>query len=164
MKKWVVILISIILLILDNVFMPFLAINGAYPKLLFIFALAYSIINGREEAVFIGAFTGILQDIYFYNVFGINSLINLFLCLLAAVIGENIYREKRLILIISSIFIYILKVFIIFVIFKILGKTIDIKVGIFSALYGSIFMFFGYKYVFKLYDNEYEKNNWRFKW
>jgi hypothetical protein len=25
-------------------------------------------------------------------------------------------------------------------------------------------MFFGYKYVFKLYDNEYEKNNWRFKW
>lgn len=164
MKKWLVILISIILLIFDNALMPFLAVNGAYPKLLFIFALAYSIINGREEAVFIGAFSGILQDIYFYNGFGINSFINLFVCLLAAIIGENIYREKRLIPVISSIFIYILKVFIIFIVFKILGKTIDIKIGIFSALYGSIFMLFGYNYVFKLCNNEYEKNQWRFKW
>ncbi|MBU5455923.1 rod shape-determining protein MreD [Caproiciproducens sp. MSJ-32] len=163
MKKRVIILISILLLILDNALMPFLAINGSYPKLLFIFALAYSIINGRKEAVFIGTFTGILQDIYFYNLFGINSLINLFLCLLAAIIGENIYREKRLIPVISSIFIYILKVFAIYIIFKLLGKTIDIKIGIYSALYSSVFMFFGYNYIFKLCNNEYEKINWRFK-
>jgi len=49
MKKWILFLISLVLLILDNSFMPFLAIKGAFPSLLFVFAIAYSIINGKKE-------------------------------------------------------------------------------------------------------------------
>ena len=77
MKKWVLILISLVLLILDNSLIPFLAIKGAYPSLLFVFAIAYSIINGRSEAVVIGVISGLMQDIFFYNGFGINALINM---------------------------------------------------------------------------------------
>ena len=94
MKKWVLILISVVLLILDNSLMPFLAIRGAFPSLLFTFAIACSIVSGRKEAVTIGVISGLLQDIYFYEGFGINSLINMLICLLAAIIGENIYNEK----------------------------------------------------------------------
>ncbi|WP_291648740.1 rod shape-determining protein MreD [Clostridium sp.] len=163
MKKWILILISLVLLILDNSLMPFLAIKGAYPSLLFVFAIAYSIINGKSEAVFIGVITGLMQDIFFYSGFGINSLINMLICLIAAIIGENIYRQKKLIPVISVIFLYVLKVLAVFTIFKFMERSIDIKIGMFTALYSSVVMFLGYNFVLRLYDIEYRKKSWRFK-
>ena len=135
MKKWILFLISLVLLILDNSFMPFLAIKGAFPSLLFVFAIAYSIINGKKEAVFIGVISGLLQDIYFYEGFGVNALINMLICLLAAFIGENIYREKKLIPTISMILLYMLKVLSVFLVLKIAGKTINFEVGILSLIH-----------------------------
>ncbi|MGG7142282.1 rod shape-determining protein MreD [Clostridium nigeriense] len=163
MKKWILIIISLVLLILDNSLMPFLAIKGAYPSLLFTFAIAYSIINGKSEAVFIGVISGLMQDIYFYNGFGINALVNMLICLLAAVIGENIYREKKLIPVISMGLLYILKVFSIFILLKLAGKTINIEVGIYSSIYSAVLMFLGYGFVLRLYDNNYRERAWRFK-
>lgn len=163
MKKWVLILISLVLLILDNSLMPFLAIKGAYPSLLFVFAIAYSIINGKTEAVFIGVITGLMQDIFFYNGFGINALLNMLICLIAAIIGENIYREKKLIPVISVIFLYILKVLAVFIIFKMIGKSINIQIGMFTALYSSVIMLLGYNFVLRLYNIQYKKESWRFK-
>lgn len=163
MKKWILIIISLVLLILDNSLMPFLAIKGVYPSLLFTFAIAYSIINGKSEAVFIGVISGLMQDIYFYNGFGINALVNMLICLLAAVIGENIYREKKLIPVISMALLYILKVFSIFVLLKLAGKTINIEVGIYSSIYSAVVMFLGYGFVLRLYDNNYRERAWRFK-
>ena len=163
MKKWILIIISLVLLILDNSLMPFLAIKGVYPSLLFTFAIAYSIINGKSEAVFIGVISGLMQDVYFYNGFGINSLVNMLVCLLAAVIGENIYREKKLIPVISIVLLYILRVFSIFILLKLAGKTIDIEVGIYSSIYSAVVMFLGYDFVLKLYNNNHRERSWRFK-
>lgn len=165
MKKWILIIISLLLLILDNSLMPFLAIKGVYPSLLFTFAIAYSIINGKNEAVFIGVISGLLQDIYFYNGFGINALVNMLICLLAAVVGENIYREKKLIPVISMVLLYLLKVFSIFILLKMAGKTINIEVGIYSSIYSAVVMFLGYNFVLRLYNNNnnYREGAWRFK-
>lgn len=163
MKKCILIIISLVLLILDNSLMPFLAIKGVYPSLLFTFAIAYSIINGKSEAVFIGVISGLMQDVYFYNGFGINSLVNMLVCLLAAVIGENIYREKKLIPVISIVLLYILRVFSIFILLKLAGKTIDIGVGIYSSIYSAVVMFLGYDFVLRLYKNNHRERSWRFK-
>ena len=163
MKKWSLLLISIILLILDKSFMPFLAIKGAYPSILFIFAIAYSIINGKKEGVMIGVLSGVLQDIFFYSGFGINSLINMLLCLVAAVIGENIYKEKRLIPVITSIILYLIKVVAIGFICSLIDVKVDIKVGVLTALYSAIIMFVSYKPMYRLYDSDYKKSNWRIR-
>ena len=163
MKKWVLIIISLVFLILDNSLMPFLAIKGAFPSLLFTFSIAYSIINGKNEAVFIGVVSGLLQDIYFSSGFGINALVNMLICLLAAIIGENIYREKKLIPTISMALLYLLKMFSIFIILKFVGKTINIEIGIYTSIYSSVIMFLGYNFVLRLYDNNYRKRSWRFR-
>jgi rod shape-determining protein MreD len=163
MKKWTLVLISIMLLILDKSFMPFLAIKDAYPSLLFIFAIAYSIINGKREGVIIGVLSGVLQDIFFYSGFGINSLINMLLCVVAALIGENIYKEKRLIPVITSIILYLIKVLAIGAIFSLVDLKIDIKVGVLTALYSAIIMFLSYNIIYRLYDSDYKKNNWRIR-
>ena len=163
MKKWILVLISLLLLILDNSLMPFFSIKGAYPTLIFTFAIAYSIIYGRKEAVIIGVTSGLLQDIFFYNGFGVNSLINMLLCLLAAIIGENIYREKKLIPVVSTVVLSLLKVFAIALILKLSDKTVNGTICIYSSIYNAVVMFLGYNFVLRLYDNNDKKKSWRFK-
>ena len=163
MKKWVVILVSIILLILDNSLMPFLAIRGAFPSLLFIFAISYSLVKGGTEAVIVGAFSGILQDIFFYNGMGINSLSNLLLCVLAAFVGENIFKNKRLIPVLTMFIVSIIKVAIVYIFIRVNGNDINIRMALLSAVYNTIVLFFGYNFVLKLCDEEYRRSSWRFR-
>ncbi|MBW6408831.1 rod shape-determining protein MreD [Clostridium weizhouense] len=163
MEKLIVILVSIVLVILDNSLVPFFSINGVYPSLLFTFAIAYSIINGREKAVFIGAISGILQDLFFFYGFGVNSLLNLFLCIVASLIGENIFKTKRLIPVISTLILTILKAIGILIIFYFLKIKMDLSKSLIMGIYNAIIIFLCYKLVMNIPNEEYKKRPWRFK-
>lgn len=163
MKKWVVILISIMLLILDNSLMPFIAIRGAFPSLLFIFAISYSLINGGSEAVKIGVLSGFLQDIFFYNGMGINLLSNLLLCVTAAFIGSNIFKNKKLIPVLTMLIVSILKILLVYLFIGINGGKININMSFLSALYNMVIMYFGYKSVLRLCDKDNMGSLWRFR-
>ena len=76
MKRIYLIIILILLLIIDNTILPSYFIGGVYPSFLFVFAMAYSIIRGKKEAVFIGIASGLLQDLFFFSGFGINLFLN----------------------------------------------------------------------------------------
>ncbi len=163
MEKLIIIIVSIGLVILDNSLVPFFSIKGAYPSLLFTFAIAYSLVNKKEKVIFVGVISGILQDVFFFNGFGINSLMNLLLCILASFIGEGIIKNKRLIPMISIFFITIIKYIGIFVIFYLLDIDMQFRKSIIMGIYNSIVMFFVYKLVMNIYDDEYTKQRWRFK-
>ncbi|MBE6071298.1 MAG: rod shape-determining protein MreD [Clostridium butyricum] len=165
MEKLILVLISIVFLILDNSFAPFFAINGAYPSLLLTFAIAYSILKKKEDAVFIGVISGMLQDIFFYNGFGINSLLNLFLCILASIIGESIVKNKRLIPTLSMFVITIVKFFGLVIVLYFMDISIDINIIklIIMSVYNSIIMFFFYKIISKEMDKNNSNQQWRFK-
>ncbi|WP_315073372.1 rod shape-determining protein MreD [uncultured Clostridium sp.] len=163
MEKLIIILVSIGLVILDNSLVPFFSINGAYPSLLFTFAIAYSLVLGKEKAVFIGVISGVLQDIFFFNGFGVNSLLNLLLCFFASLIGASIIKHKRLIPVISIFFITILKYIGVAFIFYLLGIKMQLSRSVFMGIYNGVVMFFVYKLVIKFYDDEYSKQRWRFK-
>lgn len=163
MERLIVIGVSIVLVILDNSFMPFFSINGAYPSLLFTFAIAYSLINGKQKATFIGTFSGILQDIFFFHGFGVNSLVNLLICILASLIGESIFKNKRLIPVIAMFFLTILKYIAIMIVFYFIKIDMEFKRSIVMAIYNSVIMFFGYRLVMRISNEEYTKRKWRFK-
>lgn len=163
MKRLILVLISIVLLILDNSFAPFIAIKGIYPSLLFTFAIAYSIINGKQEGVIIGIVSGLLQDIFFFGGFGVNALVNMIVCLVAGMIGEGIFRNKKLIPVITIYFTTVLKYIGVMIIFYFLKIKIDVIGGVFVALYNSVIMFLIYKPVFKFSNIESNKKQWRFK-
>lgn len=163
MEKLIIILVSIVLTVLDNSLMPFFSINGACPSLLFVVAIAYSMINGKEKAVFVGVVSGMLQDIFFFYGFGVNSLLNLLLCIFAAQIGTGIVKNKRLIPVISVFIITMIKFIGIFIIFYIVNVQIQFSKSIIMAVYNSVIMFFAYKVVMNIYDDEYSKQRWRFK-
>ena len=164
MEKLILVLVSIGLAILDNSLIPFFAIKGGYPSLLFTFAIAYSLVNKREKTIFIGVISGILQDVFFFNGFGINCFLNLLLCVAASFVGEGMIKNKRVVPVVSMFIFTILKYMGVFAIFYILNINLEMSKVFYMALYNAVIMFFGYKYIINIYDDEYTKQQWRFRW
>lgn len=162
MKRLILILISICLLVIDNTILPYYSINGVFPSLLFVFAIAYSIICGSEEAIFIGIVSGFLQDIFFFKGFGVNLLLNMLLCVLAAKVGKNIFKENRLIPIATALGISILKVLGVAIIFKIFSLSIDLRSALLSSIMNSICMMLFYKLILTTLDKYIARDTWRF--
>lgn len=154
--------LCILFLILDNTLMPLLKINGAYPSLIFIFALCYSIVSSPKDAVIIGIFTGALQDLYFLNGFGINTLSNMLMCLIAAEIGKSIFTEKALLPIVSAFVLSLIKGLIVFSIMFLIKQYAHIETVLYHGIYNLIVSIVMYNFVYKLSQKEYMKKEWRF--
>lgn len=159
----VLILICIVLTILDNSIIPFFSIYKSYPSLLFTFAIAFSLVNTKGRSVFIGVTAGVLQDIFFFNGFGVNCLLNLLLCYLASYIGSGMIREKRSVPVIAMFFLTIIKYIGVFAIFYLLNMKAEFVRCIITAIYNSLVMLFIYKILANIYNDEYTRQQWRFK-
>lgn len=163
MKRIIIIAISLFLLILENTILPSYSIMQGYPSILFVFAIAFSIINGKEDAMFIGIVSGLLQDLFFINGFGINLLVNFLLCLLVAKIGEGIFKNNRVIPVISCLILSMLKIVMIAILFIPFGKKINLNMAVMSALLNTIVMVIGYKFVLTTSKKYWKKDEWRFR-
>ena len=86
------------------------------------------------------------------------------LCLLASKIGEIMIKEKRTVPVVVMFCVTMLKYIGVFIVFYLLNIKIDLSKSIIMGLYNSVVMFFAYKYVISVYDDEYTKQRWRFRW
>jgi len=163
MKKiFVLTFLCLLFFIMDNTIVPFFAIKGCYPSLLLLFVIFYSIINGSYQGIWIGVFSGILQDLYFFNGFGVNAFTNMIICFVAGYIGVTIFKEKSLVPIISSFFLTLVKGILVFLILYVLKVNISIDNIFYNSLYSMVVSIFMYKWVYKLCQKEYMKKNWSF--
>lgn len=158
----IVILLCIIFMILDNALVPLFSIRGYYPSLLFLFCLCYSMINGIGEGIWVGVFSGALQDIYLFNGFGINMLINMFMCIIAAVIGNSIFKEKSLIPVATSFMLNMLKGVLVFCILYLVKQYTRIEDVFLNSIYAMVVSIFMYRWVYKLCNKEYMVKKWKF--
>ena len=163
MKK-VILLISLTVgfFIIDNSFMPFVAIKGYYPSLLFLFCICYSIVNGSSEGMWLGILAGMLQDIFFTNTFGINSLTTMLMCVLAGVVGKNLFKEKRIIPIVTTFFITLLKGLMVLTILYAIGQYTALQGVFYTSFYTMIVSIVMYKWVYNLCQKKYMERKWRF--
>lgn len=162
MKRFILAVICIIFLILDNTLMPFMSIRGTFPSLLFTFAILFSILNGYWEAIYIGSFSGILQDIYFSNGLGINSLTNLLLCLLAAYVGENIFKQKRLIPVISTFVLTLIKFIVIYTLIVLFKIKMNLDGILIMSFYNMLIALIMYGWIYNICNKNYMKRQWKF--
>ena len=163
MKK-IVTLFSIILLLLvvDNSIVPFLSIKGFIPSFLFVFIINYSIINGSWEGLWLGALSGLLQDVYFYNVLGINAFTNMICCVIAGYIGINIFKEKLLIPVASSFVLSVFKGLITFVLLYIIKINMPLRNIFVNSLYNMFVSIIAYRFIFKLCSKDFMERKWKF--
>lgn len=110
----------------------------------------------------VGVFAGVLQDLYFNNVFGINAFVNMLSCVLAGFIGVNIFKEKIFVPIISNFFLSVFKGILVFVILYLLKINMDAKIIFFSSIYNMIISIPMYKLVYKLCNKQYMQRKWKF--
>jgi rod shape-determining protein MreD len=163
MKKVLILcLLSILFFILDNVLMPFLSIRNIYPSLLLVFIVCYSIVNGAWEGLWLGVFCGLLQDVYFTSAFGLNAFANMIVCIVAGVIGNNIFKEKRFIPVTACLLLSFLKGILILLILYISGTYIGVKNVLFISFYNTVICLIMYKKVYKLCEKEYMQIRWKF--
>jgi rod shape-determining protein MreD len=163
MKKIsLLVFLTFVFFILDNTFMPFIAIKGYYPSLLFLFCICYSIVNGSWEGMWLGMISGMLQDIYFTNAFGINSLTTMLMCVLAGMVGRNLFKEKIIIPIVTTFFITSLKCFFVFTLLYAIGQHTNLQGVFYVAFYTMIISIVMYKWVYNLCQKEYMEIKWKF--
>ncbi|MGL4453608.1 MAG: rod shape-determining protein MreD [Sarcina sp.] len=162
MKKIVLILICILLFVLDNSIMPFLGIGGVYPSLLFVFVILVSTINGYWDAIILGSISGILQDIYFAHVFGVNALINLILCLIAAYIGDTIIKNRIIIPVATVAGLTAVKFIIIMFVGRALALNVPIENLIIMVIYNVVMAIVMYSWVTKISNKDIMKRTWKF--
>lgn len=163
MKKVLVLfLISVLLFMMDNFLMPYIGIRGVYPSILLCFCILYSIQNGKWEGMWLGVFCGLLQDLYFTNVFGLNAIINMFICLIAGEIGTKIFREKKLVPVASCFLLSFLKGLAIFAFFSLTNVSMSFSRVLFVSFYDLVIAFFLYKWVYRLCQEYYMQVRWKF--
>ncbi|WBW95865.1 rod shape-determining protein MreD [Oceanirhabdus sp. W0125-5] len=163
MKKYVMLFfISILLLVVDNTLMPFISIRGVYPSMLFIFFISYSFYADINEVIFIGCVSGLLQDIFFIDVIGVNALINLLLCLSVAYVGKNFIKSKILVPIIMVLCASLIKGILLIGVLKIYGINLFLRDVIYISIYNFFIAAILEKIIFKFYNLELIKSNWRF--
>lgn len=163
MKKVILILICLVLFIIDNSFMPFIAVNNIYPSILFCFIISFSIINGGFDALLVGVVGGLLQDIYFPYAFGVNALVNVILCYLSALWGERLFRNKRFVPVVISGVMSVLKYLFIFIIMYLIKKSMSIDMNvIIMAIYNMVVTFLIYRSVYRFANKDEIKKQWDF--
>lgn len=163
MKKYIVLAVIILVLqIVDNSIVPFIGINGYFPSLLFVFALSYSIVNGDWSCLWIGLITGLLQDINFFNGFGVNLFTNVLICFAAGKVGKSLFKEKIFIPTISVFVMTFVKGLLIFIILYLCGKNTNVNSSFYNALYNFVISIFMYKPVYKLCQKDYMIKTWEF--
>ncbi|GAA0718607.1 rod shape-determining protein MreD [Clostridium malenominatum] len=154
--------ITLILFIADNSIIPFLSIGGYIPSLVFVFVINYSIINGSHEGLWLGAYAGLLQDVYFNNVLGVNAFANMICCVIAGYIGINIFKEKILIPVVSTFLLSIFKGLILFILLYIVKVNTSLRSILVNSLYNMLLSIVAYRFIFKLCSKDFMEKRWKF--
>ena len=142
--------------------MPFIAIRGVYPSILLVFCILYSIQNGKWEGMWLGIFCGLLQDVYFTNILGLNAITNMAICLIAGELGAKIFKEKKLLPVFCSFLLVFLKGTAIFLLLYYLGTFVDFSRVLFVSIYDTIISIIIYGWVYKLCQKEFMQIRWKF--
>lgn len=162
MKRVVLFIIGIVLLIIDNSILPLFPIGGTWGSLLFTFVICYSIITGPWEALFIGVYSGILQDIFFGTGFGINCFFNMLICLLVSKVGETIFKHRKTVPVLIVLGATLLKYLSIYVILYLLNTSIYLENLVIMTLINTLFAFIFYRKIYNFTEKPFMKIPWKF--
>lgn len=162
MRKIVIIVTAVFFLLLDQTVMPFLAIYGSYPSLLFTFFALFSLRSDYEDAILIALVTGLLQDLYFPYGFGLHTLLNLFLFLILTKIGRTLKEGKKILPVFLVAVAQTLKGVVFLLILGILGISGNYISVVVIPLYSIVLSLLLYKGVYSFERIPVIKKEWKF--
>lgn len=141
---------------LESTVMPYLTVFDVQANLGMVIVIAISLLRGRKYGSIMGLLIGLLQDIVFGHVIGINSLIYFFIGYGLGYLESNIARDNYIIpMFLAFIMTYVYNFFYGFFIFF-LGHDVEIldimvRVGVVESIYNGLLMYIAYKIFLKIF-------------
>lgn len=126
------------------VLLPFIFSNGIKPDILLIIVVASGLLAGREQAVGIGFFAGLMQDFASGNIFGLNTLSKMATGYIAGLAERKVFKESILLPVLAIILATLLNSAMIQALLFLLGY----KVEVVSMLRHQILPSLGYNILF----------------
>ncbi|NLM04653.1 MAG: rod shape-determining protein MreD [Clostridiales bacterium] len=154
METIIIALIIIGNFILQSTLFPFLNILNVVPNTNLILIVCYAINRDKNKSTILGFTIGILQDIIFGKVIGLNALIYMLIAYIISSINKNIFKENALIAFIfticSTLFYYLMGLMLIYPLgYNTTFANIFKNKLLVELIYNSILSFFIYNYISK---------------
>lgn len=121
MRKMFIVVSVLILLLVDQAFLPFLSIFNSTGSVMFTFMGLFMMRTDDEDAFFIGIITGVAQDLFFPYVFGLNTIFNVMLFIGLSKIGLTLKEGRKAVPVFSVAVAQGVKTFLMLLILKLFG-------------------------------------------
>lgn len=157
-KSIIIGLIILFNLIFQSTLFQWIEIYGVVPNTALILVISFSIYSGKNRGAIIGFFTGILQDIIFGRMIGLNALIFMIVGYLVGFMDQKIFKDSLLIPFTLTILTTILYETTNLLLIFLLGYRIELlsiikKVLVIEVIYNSVVSLVVYYYVSKLFKS-----------
>lgn len=103
MTIFILFIMSLANFLLQSNVLPYMSISGVVPNTALILIICISIYKGRYYGGFFGIFIGLIQDILFSSVIGINGLIYFVLGYFVGTIKDRLIKNNIIVIILFSI-------------------------------------------------------------
>ncbi|NLJ74887.1 MAG: rod shape-determining protein MreD [Firmicutes bacterium] len=130
-------LIFTVALVLQSTVFAVFPILGAYPELVLMVVIIFSIINGGAKGAKLGFAGGLLQDMLFGRLIGLNAVVMMIVGFGAGVLAQRLYKENYVIPFLSVLlgtwvgqFLYLLGM-------MLFGLAVPWDITVLSVIFGS---------------------------
>ena len=94
MRMIIIGILVIFNLILESTLFQYMRIGGVKPDFVIVFVVAYAILRGKNYSTFIGLFSGILVDLMYGQVIGVNALAYMLTGFLIGQFHESVFKDS----------------------------------------------------------------------
>lgn len=152
----ILVLVVLVNLILQTTIFPYISVFGVEPNIALLVVISMAIFKGRFYGAFLGLAIGLVQDILFSPVLGVNSFILFFAGYLIGLIENKIIKDNLFIPILLSIVASLYYNFTYYIFMFFLSKNISFlsftkDVLMIEIIYNSILSIPIYKIFSKIY-------------
>lgn len=129
---WLGVMIATI--IIQSTLLPLVAIKGVCPDMLLVVVVSYALLSGKEQGVGMGFFAGLLQDLAFGSIFGINTLSKLATGYICGLAERKVFKEHVLLPVAATAVATVFNGLVMFVVLLMLGYKVDIGAAIMNNI------------------------------
>lgn len=143
MKNLIWLGVIVAAVIIQSTLLPLIAIKGIYPDMLLIIVVSYALLSGQEKGVGMGFFAGLLQDLAFGSIFGINTLSKLATGYIFGLAERKVFKEHVLLPVAATAVATVFNGLVIIMVLFMFGYKVDVV----SAIMNNIVPLVGYNVI-----------------
>ncbi|MBM7613580.1 rod shape-determining protein MreD [Alkaliphilus hydrothermalis] len=157
-------LVIIVNLILQSTLLQYFKIYNVLPNTALILVISFSMYSGKNQGAIIGLSVGMLQDIIFGRIVGLNAFVYMLIGYFVGLINRKVFKDNLLIPVALTavgtvLYETVNMLFLCFLKYRIELFNVFKKMLVVEVLYNSIFSILIYIYVSKLFQTKKKKRH-----